>query len=170
MNAIEADNRSLKGVLPKNYANPELDKRVLGNVVDVFTNMDMSDLDASKDLLGRTYEYCIAQFASYEGVKGGEFYTPASVVKTIVSILKPTEGKLQDEKGFCAVVKTEDIAKQDYILTPGRYVGIEDAPEDTEPFDEKMNRLTTELGGMFAKSHQLEEEIKKNLEGIGWKI
>ena len=93
MIAIEADNKSLKGVLPKNYANPELDKRVLGNVVDVFTNMDMSDTETSKDLLGRTYEYCIAQFASYEGVKGGEFYTPASVVKTIVSILKPTEGK-----------------------------------------------------------------------------
>ena len=55
--------------------------------------MDMSDTEASKDLLGRTYEYCIAQFASYEGVKGGEFYTPASVVKTIVSILKPSEGK-----------------------------------------------------------------------------
>lgn len=70
MIAIEADNKSLKGVLPKNYANPELDKRVLGNVVDVFTNMDMSDTEASKDLLGRTYEYCIAQFASYEGVKG----------------------------------------------------------------------------------------------------
>ena len=78
MIAIEADNKSLKGVLPKNYANPELDKRVLGNVVDVFTNMDMSDTEASKDLLGRTYEYCIAQFASYEGVKGGEFYTPAA--------------------------------------------------------------------------------------------
>lgn len=93
MIAIEADNKSLKGVLPKNYANPELDKRVLGNVVDVFTNMDMSDTEASKDLLGRTYEYCIAQFASYEGVKGGEFYTPASVVKTIVNILKPSEGK-----------------------------------------------------------------------------
>ena len=93
MIAIEADNKSLKGVLPKNYANPELDKRVLGNVVDVFTNMDLSDTEASKDLLGRTYEYCIAQFASYEGVKGGEFYTPASVVKTIVSILKPSEGK-----------------------------------------------------------------------------
>ncbi|UKI56684.1 MAG: type I restriction-modification system subunit M N-terminal domain-containing protein [Treponema succinifaciens] len=69
MIAIEADNKSLKGVLPKNYANPELDKRVLGNVVDVFTNMDMSDTEASKDLLDRTYEYCIAQFASYEGVK-----------------------------------------------------------------------------------------------------
>lgn len=52
MIAIEADNKSLKGVLPKNYANPELDKRVLGNVVDVFTNMDMSDTEASKDLIG----------------------------------------------------------------------------------------------------------------------
>ena len=93
MIAIEADNKNLKGVLPKNYANPDLDKRVLGNVIDIFTNMDMSDTEASKDLLGRTYEYCIAQFAYYEGVKGGEFYTPASVVKTIVSILKPTEGK-----------------------------------------------------------------------------
>ena len=77
----------------KTTPTPELDKRVLGNVVDVFTNMDMSDTEASKDLLGRTYEYCIAQFASYEGVKGGEFYTPASVVKTIVNILKPSEGK-----------------------------------------------------------------------------
>lgn len=79
-------------------------------------------------------------------------------------------GKLQDEKGFCAVVKTEDIAKQDYILTPGRYVGIEEKAEDDEPFADKMKRLTTELGGMFAKSHELEEEIKKNLAGIGWKI
>lgn len=77
---------------------------------------------------------------------------------------------MQDEKGFCAVVKTEDIAKQDYILTPGRYVGIEDVPEDTEPFDEKMNRLTTELAQMFTKSHDLEEQIKKNLAGIGFKI
>ena len=68
-------------------------------------------------------------------------------------------GTLEDVKGFCATVKTEDIAKQDYILTPGRYVGIEEKAEDDEPFDEKMKRLTTELGGMFAKSHQIEEEI-----------
>ncbi|MFQ7535812.1 MAG: type I restriction-modification system subunit M N-terminal domain-containing protein [Akkermansia muciniphila] len=89
MLAIETENRSLKNVLPKNYASPDLDKRVLGNVVDIFTNMDMGDAEAGKDLLGRTYEYCIAQFAAYEGVKGGEFYTPASIVKTIVAILKP---------------------------------------------------------------------------------
>ena len=89
MRAIEKENTSLKNVLPKNYANPDLDKRVLGEVVDLFTNMDMGETEGSKDLLGRTYEYCIAQFAAYEGVKGGEFYTPSSIVKTIVEILKP---------------------------------------------------------------------------------
>ena len=81
---------SLKNVLPKNYASPDLDKRVLGEVVDLFTNeVKMDGTEASKDLLGRTYEYCIAQFAAYEGTKGGEFYTPSSIVKTIVAILKP---------------------------------------------------------------------------------
>lgn len=69
MRAIEAENKSLKNVLPKNYANQDLDKRVLGNVVDLFTNnIDMSETDEDKDLLGRTYEYCIAQFAAYEGI------------------------------------------------------------------------------------------------------
>ena len=89
MRAIEADNKKLKNILPKNYASPDLDKRVLGDVVDLFTNMNMDDTEESKDLLGRTYEYCIAQFAAYEGVKGGEFYTPASIVKTIVAVLRP---------------------------------------------------------------------------------
>lgn len=74
MRAIEKENTTLKNVLPKNYASPDLDKRVLGDVVDLFTNMDMGDTEESKDLLGRTYEYCIQQFAAYEGVKGGEFY------------------------------------------------------------------------------------------------
>lgn len=400
MRAIEAENKSLKNVLPKNYANPDLDKRVLGDVVDIFTNnMDMDDTDDSKDLLGRTYEYCIAQFAAHEGVKGGEFYTPSSIVKTIVSILKPFEncrvydpccgsggmfvqsvkfvkahsgnrgdvsiygqesnadtwkmakmnmairgidadfgpyhadtffndlhkslkadfimanppfnlsnwgqdkllddirwkygtppagnanyawiqhmihhlapngkiglvlangalstqssgegdirkriieddlvegivamptqlfysvtipvtlwfisknkqqkgktlfidarnmgymvdrkhrdltdeeiqkladtfeqfqnGTLEDVKGFCAAVTTEDIAKQDYILTPGRYVGIEEQEDDGEPFEEKMARLTSELSDMFAKSHELEDEIRRKLGAIGYEI
>ena len=90
MRAIEAENKTLKNVLPKNYASPDLDKRVLEDVVDIFTNnIDMSDTEGSEDLLGRTYEYCIAQFAEKEGVGGGEFYTPSSVVKTLVSILRP---------------------------------------------------------------------------------
>lgn len=400
MRAIEAENKSLKNVLPKNYANPDLDKRVLGDVVDIFTNnINMEDTDESKDLLGRTYEYCIAQFAAHEGVKGGEFYTPSSIVKTIVSILKPFEncrvydpccgsggmfvqsikfvqahsgnrdrvsiygqesnadtwkmakmnmairgieanfgpyhadtffndlhkplkadfimanppfnlsnwghdkllddvrwkygtppvgnanyawiqhmihhlapngkiglvlangalstqssgegdirkriieddlvegivamptklfysvtipvtlwfisknkkqkgktvfidarnmgymvdknhrdftdediqkladtfenfqnGTLRDVKGFCAAVTTEDIAKQDYILTPGRYVGIEEQEDDGEPFEEKMARLTSELSDMFAKSHELEDEIRKKLGAIGYEL
>ena len=91
MKAIEDENKSLKNVLPKIYANPDLDKRVLGNVVDLFTNLRIDDSTEGKDILGRTYEYCIAQFAAYEGVKGGEFYTPQSIVKTLVAILKPFE-------------------------------------------------------------------------------
>ena len=399
MRAIEADNKTLKNVLPKNYASPDLDKRVLGEVVDLFTNMDMDETEESKDLLGRTYEYCIAQFAAHEGVKGGEFYTPASVVKTIVAVLRPfqncriydpccgsggmfvqsakfiqahsgrrgsvvvygqesnadtwkmakmnmairgidadfgpyqadtffndlhaglkadfimanppfnlsgwgqdklkedvrwkygvppagnanyawiqhmihhlapngkiglvlangalstqsggegeirrkiieddlvegiialppqlfysvtipvtlwfitrnkqqkgktlfidarkmgymvdrkhrdfrdedidkiadtfatfQEGKCEDVKGFCAVATTEDIAEQDYILTPGRYVGIEEQEDDGEPFEEKMKRLTGELSELFAKSHELEEKIRKNLGAIGYDI
>ena len=92
MRAIEQENTALKNVLPKNYGNPDLDKRVLGEVVDLFTNeIHMDDTEESKDLLGRTYEYCIAQFAEKEGVGGGEYYTPASIVKIIVNILKPFE-------------------------------------------------------------------------------
>ena len=399
MRAIENDNKKLKNVLPKNYASPDLDKRVLGDVVDLFTNMDMGGTEDSKDLLGRTYEYCIAQFAAYEGVKGGEFYTPASIVKTIVSVLKPfsncrvydpccgsggmfvqsekfiqahtgkrgtisvygqesnadtwkmakmnmairgidadfgphqadtffndlhptlkadfimanppfnlsnwgqdklkddkrwkygippagnanyawiqhmihhlapngklglvlangalstqssgegeirkniieadlvegiialppqlfysvtipvtlwfisknkkqkgktlfidarkmgymvdrkhrdfkeediqkladtftafQEGKLEDVKGFCAIATLQDIAKQDYILTPGRYVGIEEQEDDGEPFEEKMTRLTSELSEMFKKSHELEDEIREKLKAIGYEI
>ncbi len=399
MRAIEKENDSLKNVLPKIYASPDLDKRVLGEVVDLFTNINMYEQGNDKDLLGRTYEYCISQFAAYEGVKGGEFYTPSSIVKTIVAILKPfedcrvydpccgsggmfvqsaqfiashagsidrvsvygqesnadtwkmakinmairgidanlgphqadtfyndvhktqkfdfimanppfnlsnwgaehlkddvrwkygmppagnanyawiqhmihhlapngkiglvlangalstqssgegdirrnivdadlvegivamptqlfysvtipvtlwfisknkkqknktlfidarkmghmvdrkhrdfspediqkladtftafEEGTLEDVKGFCAVVNTQDIAKQDYILTPGRYVGIEEVEDDGEPFEEKMARLTGELSEMFAKSHELEEEIRKKLGAIGYDI
>ena len=90
MRAIESENKTLKGVLPKNYGNPDIDKKVLGEVVDLFTNeINMDDTEESKDLLGRTYEYCIAMFAEKEGVGGGEYYTPASIVKTIVEILEP---------------------------------------------------------------------------------
>ena len=74
-------------------------------------------------------------------------------------------GTLEDQKGFCAVVTT-----QDYILTPGRYVGIEDQEDDGEPFEEKMSRLTSELSELFAKSHELEAEIKERLGAIGYEL
>lgn len=398
MRAIEKENKRLKDILPKNFARPELDKRRLGDVVDLFTNIQMVDKGSSRDILGRTYEYCLSKFAEQEGKLAGEFYTPACVVRTLVEVLKPFNGRvydpccgsggmfvqsakfienhsgninnisvfgqdsnpttwkmaqmnlairgieanlgsynadtffndchptlradyimanppfnlsdwgadklkddvrwqygmppagnanfawlqhmiyhlapngrigmvlangslssqsggegdirkniinadlveciiamptqlfyttqipvslwflgknkkqpgktlfidarkmgtmvtrklreltdedialiantyneycdgtLEDQKGFCAVVDTAEIAKQDYILTPGRYVGIAEQQEDSEPFEEKMARLTTELSGLFAKSHELEAEIRQKLGAIGYEI
>ena len=79
-------------------------------------------------------------------------------------------GTLEEVKGFCASATTEEIAKQDYILTPGRYVGIEEQEDDGEPFEEKMNRLTGELAELFRKSHELENEIREKLGAIGYEI
>lgn len=396
MRRIEAENDRLKGILPKNFARQELDKRRLGEVVDLFTNVQMAEKGDTRDILGRTYEYCLAKFAEAEGKNAGEFYTPACVVRTLVEIVEPYRGRvydpccgsggmfvqsaefvrrhqgsiddlsiygqesnpttwkmatmnlairgieadlgkqaadtffndvhrterfdyilanppfnakdwggaqlkddprwefgipsennanfawmqhmihhlnregsmgmvlangslssqtsgegdiranivkadlvegvvampdrlfystpipvclwiiskrkaqagktlfldarqmgtmvsrrlreltdgdiarisgafdafrtgvLEEEKGFSAVATTEKIAEQDYILTPGRYVGIADAEEDDEPFDEKMKRLTSELSKCFEESDRLQEQIKENLEAIGY--
>jgi type I restriction enzyme M protein len=79
-------------------------------------------------------------------------------------------GTLEDEKGFCAVKSLADIEEQEFILTPGRYVGIAEQEEDGEPFAEKMSRLTSELSELFKESHRLEDEIKKQLGSIGFEI
>lgn len=399
MIAIERENSRLKGILPKNYGRPELDQRRLGEIVDLFTNIKVKEHGSEKDILGRTYEYCLSMFASKEGKRGGEFYTPGCIVRTLVEILQPykgrvydpccgsggmfvqsakfvqehsgrindisvygqesnpttwkmcmmnlairgieanlgeynadtffndqhktlkadfvlanppfnmsdwggdklkddprwrygipptgnanfawmqhmihhlaPEGKLglilangslssntsnegeirkniieddlveciiampsqlfyttgipvslwilnrnkrqtgktlfidarelgtlvtrrlrelteedirkiadtyiafdkdegyEDIKGFCKAAELEEIKKHDYILTPGRYVGIEDVEDDGIPFEEKMETLTEELSVLFNKSHELEEEIRKNLEGIGYEL
>jgi type I restriction enzyme M protein len=80
------------------------------------------------------------------------------------------DGTLEDEQGFCAVVDTEIIKEQDYILTPGRYVGVAEQEDDGEPFEEKMTRLTTELDALFNESHELEIEIRQKLTAIGYKM
>lgn len=77
-------------------------------------------------------------------------------------------GKYEDVPGFCRAVKLEEIRKHGHILTPGRYVGAEEVEEDSEPFEEKMQRLTAELAGQLKKSREPEEEINKNLAGIGY--
>jgi type I restriction enzyme M protein len=396
MEVIERENKKLKGILPKSFARPELDKRRLGDVVDLFTNTAIAANDSSMDLLGRTYEYCLSKFAEQEGKLAGEFYTPACVVRTLVEVIQPfngrvydpccgsggmfvqsadfvkahagnindlsvygqdsnpttwkmcrmnlairgiegdigkqasdtffndlhptmkadyimanppfnlsdwganklvddvrwkygsppsgnanfawmqhmihhmsakgrigmvlangslssqsggegnirkaiieddlvegiiamppqlfyttqipvslwflnrakkqpnktlfidarnmgtmvtrrlremtdkdiakiaktfntfEKGKLKDEAGFCAAVSIEEIAKQDYILTPGRFVGLAEQKDDGEPFEEKMTRLTSELSQMFKQGHILEKEIKKRLGAIGY--
>lgn len=399
MQAIERENSSLKDVLPKNFARPELDKRRLGEVVDLFTNIQLAENENGIDVLGRTYEYCLAKFAEQEGKLAGEFYTPSCIVRTLVEVIQPFHGRvydpccgsggmfvqsadfvkehggsvrdditvfgqesnpstwklatmnlairgieadlgsyadtffndqhkrekfdfilanppfnlkdwggdklaedvrwqygippvgnanfawlqhmiwhlnaqgrmamvlangslssqtgtegdirkaivdddlvdgivalpgklfyttqipvslwfidknkkqpgktlfidaremgtmvsrklcelkqdtdikkiadtfqqfhngtLEDEKGFCSVASIEDISKQDYILTPGRYVGIAEQEDDGEPFEEKMTRLTSEISKCFEESNRLQEEIKKNLEALGYEL
>jgi len=95
MEALERDNPSLKGVLPKDYARPTLDKTRLGPLIDLVSNIRVGDEEArAKDVLGRVYEYFLAQFASAEGKKGGEFYTPRCVVKLLVEMLEPYRGRV----------------------------------------------------------------------------
>ena len=94
-------------------------------------------------------------------------FTDEDIAKVAGAFDAFREGTLEEEKGFSAAVATEDIAKQDYILTPGRYVGIKEEEDDGEPFEEKMARLTGELAKCFEESNRLQEQIKKNLEAIG---
>ena len=97
-------------------------------------------------------------------------FTEADIAKIADTFEAFQNGTLEDVKGFCAVATLQDIEKQDFILTPGRYVGIEEQEDDGEPFEEKMARLTSELSDMFAKSHELEGEIRKKLGAIGYEI
>ena len=97
MDAVERDNPSLKGVLPKDYARPALDKLRLGQLIDLVSNILVGDAESrSKDVLGRVYEYFLSQFASAEGKKGGEFYTPRCVVKLLVEMIEPYKGRVYD--------------------------------------------------------------------------
>ena len=97
MTAIERDNSALRGVLPKDYGRDALDKQRLGEVIDLVSNIKVGGSDAqATDVLGRVYEYFLEQFAMAEGRKGGEFYTPRSVVQLLVAMIKPYQGRVYD--------------------------------------------------------------------------
>ncbi|MDD2627266.1 MAG: class I SAM-dependent DNA methyltransferase [Clostridia bacterium] len=97
METIEKENTSLKGVLNKNYSRPELDKTRLGELVTLFSNLEIgTDKAKEMDMLGRVYEYFLSKFASAEGKGGGEFYTPACIVRTLVEMIEPYNGRVYD--------------------------------------------------------------------------
>ena len=97
MEAIEKDNPSLKGVLPKEYAKEKLDKQSLGGLIDIISTIALGDsVSRSNDVLGNVYEYFLGQFALAEGKKGGQFYTPRCVVQLLVEMLEPYEGRVLD--------------------------------------------------------------------------
>lgn len=96
MIAIEKENGELKGVLPKNYGRPELDKQRLGELIDLFSFKVGDKESRAQDTLGRVYEYFLGKFASAEGKLGGEFYTPSSIVRLLVEMLEPFKGRIYD--------------------------------------------------------------------------
>lgn len=148
MRNIEKENNSLKGILPKTFARPELNKQALGDVVDLFTNVKMVDHGDKKDILGRTYEYCLSQFAENEGKKAGEFYTPASVVKTLVEILQPFNGRVYDP---CCGSGGMFVQSKNFIENhQGNINNISVYGQDSNPTTWKMAKMNLAIRGIEA--------------------
>ncbi|PKO02334.1 MAG: N-6 DNA methylase [Chloroflexi bacterium HGW-Chloroflexi-5] len=117
MDAIEKENPSLKGVLPKDFARPSLDKTRLGELIDILASVGLGTKEnRSQDTLGRVYEYFLGQFASAEGKKGGEFYTPRSVVRILVEMLAPYKGRVYDP---CCGTGGMFVQSEEFILAHG---------------------------------------------------
>ncbi|MDO6780264.1 MULTISPECIES: class I SAM-dependent DNA methyltransferase [unclassified Marinovum] len=153
MEAIEAEptNETLKGVLPKNYARPTLDKTMLGELVDLFSNIKMHDsTDRARDLLGRVYEYFISGFASAEGKRGGEFFTPRSVVRTLVEMLEPYQGRVYDP---CCGSGGMFIQSEKFIEEHGGN------PLNLAVYGQEINHTTWRLAKMNLAVHGIDADI-----------
>ena len=152
LQAIERENTKLKGVLPSNYSRPELDKRRLGDVVDLFSNIKMLASGDEKDLLGRVYEYCLQKFASMEGKNAGEFYTPSCIVRTIVEILQPYQGRVYDPccgSGGMFVQSAKFLNSHQKDLS-----GISIFGQEANPSTWKMAHMNTAIRGLEANLGQ----------------
>jgi type I restriction enzyme M protein len=150
MEAIEKDNPSLKGVLPKDYARPALDKKRLGELVDMIGNVGFNQKGhSSKDLLGRVYEYFLGMFADAEGKRGGQFYTPESIVKLLVEMLEPYNGRIYD--GCCGsggmFVQSEKFLK----AHGGRMGDIAVYGQESNPTTYKLAKMNLAIRGIDAK-------------------
>jgi type I restriction enzyme M protein len=151
MSGIERDNPALKGVLPKDYARPALDKQRLGQLVDLVTNIMVGDADSrSKDVLGRVYEYFLSQFASAEGKKGGEFYTPRCVVRVLVEMIEPYKGRVYDP---CCGSSGMFVQSEEFIAAHGGKVG------DLSIYGQESNYTTWRLAKMNLAIRGIDAQI-----------
>lgn len=140
MDAIERDNPRLKGVLPKNYARPALDKQRLGELIDLIGTIGLGDKEnRSKDILGRVYEYFLSQFASAEGKKGGQFYTPRCVVRVLVEMLAPYKGRVFDP---CCGSGGMFVQSESFVEAHGGRIG------DISVYGQESNPTTWRLAQM----------------------
>src|SRR5438270_2055833 len=151
MVAIERDNPRLKGILPKDYARPALDKNRLGELIDLIGTIGMGDkASRSKDILGRVYEYFLSRFASAEGKKGGQFYTPQSVVRLLVEMLAPYKGRIYDS---CCGSGGMFVQSEKFVEAHGGKLG------DISIYGQESNATTRRLAMMNLAIRGIEADL-----------
>ncbi len=150
MDAIEKDNPNLKGVLPKDYARPALDKKRLGELIDLIGNIGFNETGQnSKDLLGRVYEYFLGMFADAEGKRGGQFYTPESIVKLLVEMLEPYSGRIYDG---CCGSGGMFVQSEKFLEAHGGKIGdIAVYGQESNPTTYKLAKMNLAIRGIDAK-------------------
>ena len=157
MRAIEARNTSLKGVLPKDYARPALNKVMLGELIDLVSGIGMAEeADRSRDILGRVYEYFLGGFAGAEGKRGGEFYTPRSVVRLLVEMLEPYKGRVYDP---CCGSGGMFVQSEKFVEEHGGRIG------DIAIYGQESNYTTWRLAMMNLAVRGIDADIRWNNEG-----
>ncbi len=157
MRAIEKDNESLKGVLPKDYARPALNKVMLGELIDLISGIALNEEGhASRDILGRVYEYFLGQFAGAEGKRGGEFYTPRSVVRVLVEMLEPYQGRIYDP---CCGSGGMFVQSEKFVQEHGGRIG------DIAIYGQESNYVTWRLAKMNLAVRGIDSKIFWNNEG-----
>ena len=157
MLAIEGRNASLKGVLPKDYARPALNKVMLGELIDLVSGIGMAEqADRSRDILGRVYEYFLGSFAGAEGKRGGEFYTPRSVVRLLVEMLEPYRGRVYDP---CCGSGGMFVQSERFVEEHGGRIG------DIAIYGQESNYTTWRLAKMNLAVRGIDADIRWNNEG-----
>ena len=157
MRAIEKDNDSLKGVLPKDYARPALNKVMLGELIDLISGITLNEEGhASRDILGRVYEYFLGQFAGAEGKRSGEFYTPRSVVRVLVAMLEPYKGRVYDP---CCGSGGMFVQSEKFVQEHGGRIG------DIAIYGQESNYTTWRLAKMNLAVRGIDSDIRWNNEG-----
>ncbi len=157
MQAIEEANPGLKGVLPKDYNRPALDKVMLGELIDLVSGIAMGEPgDKARDMLGRVYEYFLGGFAGSEGKRGGEFYTPRSVVRVLVEMLEPYKGRVYDP---CCGSGGMFVQSEKFVESHGGRIG------DIAIYGQESNNTTWRLAKMNLAVRGIDADIRWNNEG-----
>ena len=157
MLSIEKSNASLKGVLPNNYAREALNKTMLGELIDLISTIGMNEeSDKSKDILGRVYEYFLGGFAGAEGKRGGEYFTPRSIVRVLTEMLEPYKGRVYDP---CCGSGGMFVQSEKFVIEHGGRIG------DIRVYGQEMNNTTWRLAKMNMAVRGIDADIKWNNEG-----